>query len=48
MRPWAWLPFVVMGTLIGLVIWGSVAGPTVDATDIVTVVEYVDETCRHS
>ena len=34
--------FIVMSTWIGLVIWGRVAGPTVDATDIVTVVEYVD------
>ena len=34
--------FIVMSTWIGLVIWGSMAGPTVDATDIVTIVEYVD------
>jgi hypothetical protein len=33
---------IVMGTWIGLVVWGRLAGPTVDATDIVTVVEYVD------
>ena len=34
--------FIVISTWIGLVIWGRVAGPTVDATGIVTVVEYVD------
>jgi hypothetical protein len=28
---------IVMGTWIGLVVWGRLAGPTVDATDIVTV-----------
>lgn len=33
---------IVMSTWIGLVVWGRLAGPTVDATDIVTVVEYVD------
>ena len=33
---------LVMSTWIGLVIWGRAAGPTVDATDTVTVVAYVD------
>ncbi len=33
---------IVMSTWIGLVIWGRLAGPTIDETGIVTVIGYVD------